>query len=206
MSYLVLHGFGRSGVCRLLLGASLTVQTNQVAALDNIIDEIDIISTTSASVAIKDQLNLAGAASKDKALVRQLITWINVHTSYTHPANEIPVVRHVSAKQLKQIAFNKKFSNSLEQKTFKILGLYNFEEKVVYLSDKIDMRTKKGKAVLLHELVHFLQYQYGHDKRVSCKIELEALAYQLEAKYLTAHYQNSLLYNTNVSQWGICIG
>ena len=68
-----------------------------------------------------------------------------------------------------------------------IFGLYNFNEGNVYLLDSIDLGTNEGKAILLHELVHFLQYQTGLDDDAKCKNELESLAYVLEAKFLESH-------------------
>jgi Domain of unknown function (DUF6647) len=204
MSHSVFHICNRSYVYRLLLGASLILQTNQVAALDNVIDEINTISTTSASVVIKGHLNLAGTASNDKALVRQLIIWINEHTSFSYRADKIPVVKHIPAKQMVEVAFKKNYSKILDQKTFNILGLYNFEDNAIYLLDNIDLQAEKGKGILLHELIHFLQYQYGHDKIVSCMNELEAMAYLMETKYLAEHDQTYSSHHTNLSQRSIC--
>ena len=200
MSHSVFRKCNSSCVYQLLLGASLILQTNLVVALDKVIDEINTISTISVSVVIEDHTELAGAASNDKALVRQLIIWINEHTSFANPTNDIPVVKYVSTKKMAEVAFKKNFSKFLEQKTLKILGLYNFEEKVVYLLDNIDLRAEKGKGVLLHELVHFLQYQNGHDKEVSCVNELEPMAYLLEIKYLAEHDQTYPLHLANVNQ------
>jgi hypothetical protein len=52
------------------------------------------------------------------------------------------------------------------------------------LLNSIDIDSEKGRAVLLHKLVHFLQYERDQEKEAQCKNELEALAYVLEAKYL----------------------
>lgn len=50
--------------------------------------------------------------------------------------------------------------------------------------DSLDLKTEEGKAILLHELVHYLQYEESLNDNVECKNELEALAYTLEAEYL----------------------
>ena len=69
----------------------------------------------------------------------------------------------------------------------KIFGLYNFKEKTIYILETIDLNTEKGKAILLHELVHYIQYQSGKDKLVNCIKELEPKAYEIEEAYLNKH-------------------
>ncbi len=174
--------------------------------MDNVIENPDSISGTSSSIGIEKHTGLTDEVSNDTTLVRQLIRWINEHSSFTHTENDIPPVRHVSNKQLLGLAFNKKFSNTREPGTRKVMGLYNFEEGVIYLSHDTDLQTRTGKGVLLHELVHFLQYRYGHDKEISCVNELESLAYLLEAEYLTDDYHTYPLHRLKASQRSVCTG
>ena len=74
-------------------------------------------------------------------------------------------------------------SKAVNPDTPKINGLYNFNEKAVYILDSLDLETTEGKGILLHELVHYLQYQHGYDENVECKNELESLAYVLNARF-----------------------
>lgn len=204
MSHSIFHKSNCSCVYLLLLGASLCLQANQVVALEKVIDEVTSISTNSAADAIEGHLYKAPAVNNDEALVRHLLIWINVHTLFAFSSNEVPSVKYFSASQMQEAAFKKNYSKTLEQKTYKILGLYNFEERAIYLLDNIDLHSETGKGVLLHELVHFLQYKYGYDKEVACINKLESLAYLLEAKYLTDNDQARLRHHSNIRQQNSC--
>ena len=85
------------------------------------------------------------------------------------------------------VAFGGSLPKAVNPDNLKIFGLYNFNEGAVYLLDSIDLNTDEGKGILLHELVHYLQYQTNMDDNVKCKNELESLAYVLEAKFLDPH-------------------
>ena len=123
----------------------------------------------------------------EQELVAGLLDWLNHHSAFTHHIGDMPKIITVSAEQMATVAFGDKLPKAVNPKNLNIYGLYNFNEKAVYILDTLDLRSDKGKSILLHELVHFLQYEYGQDKDVACKNELEALAYLLEAKYLQAH-------------------
>lgn len=125
--------------------------------------------------------------NNEQELVAGLLDWLNHHSAFTHQVKDMPKIITVSSEQMAKVAFGDELPKAVNPKSLNIYGLYNFNEKAVYILDTLDLRTDKGKSILLHELVHFLQYQYGQDKDVACKNELEALAYLLEAKYLQAH-------------------
>lgn len=112
------------------------------------------------------------------------MTWINDHSSFEFDVENIPAVKKVNAQQIAEVAFGGSLPKSIDAKSLRIFGLYNFNEKAVYLLDSIDLDSKEGKGILLHELVHYLQYQTGLNKNVRCKNELETLAYVLEARFL----------------------
>lgn len=77
-------------------------------------------------------------------------------------------------------------------------------EGTVYLLDSVDLETETGRGVLLHELVHYLQYEEQIDKQADCKNELEALAYMLEAKYLTEHDINPGFTQEHINKLSEC--
>ena len=148
-----------------------------------------------------------GAPFNDQnELIGNLLNWINSHSSYAYTLDEMPMVKRASTKEIAQVAFGKELPKALDLNTLQIFGLYNFNEKAIYLHDSIDLETEKGKAILLHELVHFLQYEYGQDKEVKCKNELESLAYLLEAKYLKDHHQHAGFNMKHVRQISQCRG
>ena len=123
----------------------------------------------------------------EEELVSGLLGWINHHSSFDYDIDNLPSVKKVSARHIAEVAFGGKLPKAIDPNSLQIFGLYNFNEKAVYLLDSIDLDTDEGKGILLHELVHYLQYQTGEDDNVQCKNELESLAYVLEAKFLESH-------------------
>lgn len=143
--------------------------------------------------------------TNEQELVAGLLDWINHHSAFTHKIDDMPKIVTVSAEKMAEIAFGDELPKAINPKTLNIFGLYNFNEKAVYILDSLDMSSEKGKSILLHELVHFLQYQYGQDKDVACKNELEALAYLLEAKYLETHQYKPGFTMNQVNRISQCI-
>lgn len=117
-------------------------------------------------------------------LAEGLLQWLKHHSSFNIDDINVPEINKVSETEIANIAFGGKVPLSVEQGQLKIFGLYNFQNKTVYLLHSVDLDTIEGKAILLHELVHYLQYETGLDKNVKQMVELEGLAYQLEARFL----------------------
>jgi hypothetical protein len=137
-------------------------------------------------------------------LVSGLLGWINDHSSFKYEFDKIPEVKKVSARQIAEVAFGGKLPKAVNPDNLQIFGLYNFNEGAVYLLDSIDLDTDEGKGILLHELVHFLQYQSGMDDNVKCKNELESLAYVLEAKFLEAHDHRHNISDAHIEKVSQC--
>lgn len=117
-------------------------------------------------------------------LAEGLLQWLRHYSSFNIDEINVPTINKVSASEIADIAFGGEVPLSVEQGQLKIFGLYNFQNKTVYLLESVDLETIEGKAILLHELVHYLQYETGLDKNVKQMVELEGLAYQLEARFL----------------------
>lgn len=125
--------------------------------------------------------------NKQDKLVKNLLDWVGSNSSFDISSDELPNVMRVSSDDMLQVAFKSQFPQAVDANKLQIYGLYNFRDKTVYILDSLDLESENGKGILLHELVHYLQYQYGDDKQVDCKNELERLAYLLEADYLHDH-------------------
>ncbi|MEM7541124.1 MAG: hypothetical protein AAF384_05995 [Pseudomonadota bacterium] len=123
----------------------------------------------------------------DTQLTGDLLRWLNDNSQFQHNIDDVPGVKRVSSLQMAKLAFGEDLPKAVDPEKMRIFGLYNFNERAVYLLDSLDLNSAQGKGVLLHELVHFLQYQYDEDENAQCMAELEGLAYLLEAQYLTAH-------------------
>ena len=188
--------FGRRGIRKdrhgklvpmMVLGASMVTQTAFAA---------DVAGDTTGPHSLNDDSPLDKTGShtinsfSDESLdilMVELLNWINDNSTFAYSVDKVPAVKRVSPVKMASIAFGGNMRKDLDLKKFKIFGLYNFEENSIYIVNWLDLESEKGKAILLHELVHFLQYQYGYDKNIQCRNELEALAYLLETQYLTSH-------------------
>ena len=144
------------------------------------------------------------AIPADDNLLPGLIGWINAHSSFAYDVNDAPGVQKVSATELAHIAFGGTMPKNVDPSSLRIYGLYNFNDRTVYLLDSVDLATEHGKAILLHELVHYLQYQEGVDKSVECRNQLESLAYLLEARYLREQNLSTGISDAHVSRVGQC--
>jgi hypothetical protein len=121
--------------------------------------------------------------------ITQLLNWIRFKMSRLEfeVGRELPNIQRLPRSKMYKLAFGDNIPRVSSKPSASIYGLYNYEDKTIYMLDSIDINTTKGKAILLHELVHYLQYQNGHDHHVECKNRLEYLAYYLEAAYLKEH-------------------
>ncbi len=117
-------------------------------------------------------------------LMGGLVSWINDHTSFKHDVDNLPELVFANPHVIAEVAFGGDLPGNVDASSLNILGLYNFNDKIIYMLDSLDLKTEEGKGILLHELVHYLQYEESIDENVECKNELETLAYLLEAKYL----------------------
>ena len=83
-------------------------------------------------------------------------------------------------------------SDNEKQKVYENLAqsldaIYAFDSNMIYLGERVDYKTGYGRAVLVHELIHFLQNQYNHQEKVSCINALEKDAYTIQEQYMRAN-------------------
>jgi hypothetical protein len=105
-------------------------------------------------------------------VVALLIEWLALNTDIK--LNNFPyveVVRH---------------SEIVEMSGTDAQGLYNWEEKKIYISNQVDLTRMQGASVVLHELVHHHQNVSGLLDTYECKNQAEVLAYQLQKQFLTS--------------------
>jgi uncharacterized protein DUF6647 len=174
----------------MILTASILSQTALADDLDfinqaNVDDEVDQVQSYP-----RVDLQATSFATSDQ-LMAGLFEWINEHTTFEHNIEHLPKLSFGSPQNIAVVAFGGELPAEVDATKLNILGLYNFNNKTIYLLDSVDLKTEVGRGVLLHELVHYLQYEEQLDKNVDCKNELEALAYTIEAQYLHEHNQDS---------------
>lgn len=177
----------RSGFMPMMvLGASLLTQNAAAASKNHDHSHNHYEQSQAVVYQIDDAKNFS---TQEQHQIADLLQWIysEVADAGISMPSTMPNVKRVSSYEMFKVAFGKDMPRAMNQKNMQIYGLYNFKNKTVYILDTIDLTTEKGKSILLHELVHYVQYENDHDKKVDCKNKLEHLAYNLEAKYLNQH-------------------
>ncbi len=79
----------------------------------------------------------------------------------------------------------RKFKGNTTGDTSDTWAVYDVETKTMYFHDEFDFSTLKAKSYVLHEYIHFLQFEYGMDKDLACPRQIEHDSYRLQIKYLT---------------------
>jgi hypothetical protein len=65
-----------------------------------------------------------------------------------------------------------------------ILALYDHRTKTIILNNEWTRKTVKNRAILLHELVHHMQWAAGKGDDYQCRGEVEREAYETQNKWL----------------------
>ncbi len=120
-----------------------------------------------------------------KEVLMTLLLWINQQTGLTFNEHQLPDVQQVPNSQLALIMFSGDIPIGYNED--RLLGLYDHDRGIIYISDGIDLDSTYGKSVVLHELVHHLQFVHKQNEKVTCRKSLERLAYELQHQYLLEH-------------------
>ncbi len=188
----------------LTLSAGLGLMSNTVAAAPK--SNTDVAHqdfSTHESVVINDDADFY-LPQTDKELAQTMLDWLQKNTTFDLQNLKAPDIATLSSRNIARMAFGGNIPKAVDPEKLKIYGLYNFHHKTVYLLDSIDLNTTSGKGILLHELVHYIQYETGMDKDAACMHELEALAYRLEARFLDEHQHRHGITQKHISKVSQC--
>ena len=130
-----------------------------------------------------------------EALLLTLLLWINQHTQFDYDANNgLPVIAAADQMTLAALIIDDKVKVDRDRHTVSFQNFANQLEAVfdhhqnrILLSSRIDWDSPYGRSVIVHELVHFIQYQQGMQDRVECLNALERDAYEVQALYMEAY-------------------
>ena len=191
------HDRRRASLPMLVLGASMAgiAQPNLVLAHGN-----------DAAHDIEIRTGQAQILENDEQIVHQLLAWIRAQDITVATLLQSPKVERSTQQEMLRLAFGEKMPASMDTSQLKVYGLYNFKNETVYLLNEINLSTIKGRAVLVHELVHYAQYREGVNNRVRCVNELETLAYTLEAKFLAQHGIEADFNHHDIDKISACAG
>jgi hypothetical protein len=119
-----------------------------------------------------------------------LLVWINQHSAFEYDlAGGVPDLKQVGADELVMVAFQGNVPShlagpGLEEIKQALTAVYNQDERAIYIKSEVDLGSDYGKSVLVHELVHFVQYETGVNARVKCGSALEYDAYHIQKAFL----------------------
>ncbi|MBL4621586.1 MAG: hypothetical protein JKY89_04230 [Immundisolibacteraceae bacterium] len=126
-------------------------------------------------------------------LLVSLLFWISSHSMLMYDGNSVPKLAFITEQHLNSMAFGNNHPSAIRAGEYQVSGLYNPKMQTIFLLQSTNIDTASGKALLVHELVHYLQYQNGQNPNGSIA-ELEPLAYGVEALFNNASQpRNSVL-------------
>jgi hypothetical protein len=133
------------------------------------------------------------------ALLLALLAWIGGQTGYAVPsAEELPSVERLDPAAMRQVVYPHASAERARQRT--VVGAYDVRQGVngtIYLSTDLDLADEASHEVLVHELVHFLQYRNGRSYRCIGRMEAEAYAVTrawLAARGLPDHHDDVAIF------------
>lgn len=122
-----------------------------------------------------------------------LLLWISQNSAFQSvPQSAIPELHVVPQTALTRLIYQDNLlarltAKELQELESDVAALYDHEHNRVYVAANIDLHSAYGNSVLVHELVHFLQFNHGKNEQAACVSALEGDAYRIQAKYMQAH-------------------
>lgn len=118
------------------------------------------------------------------AIMLAMVAWLNLHTEFDMQINLPNVVFMEPANLCNAYGI----SDPGTCKATQLLGFYN-KSQTIYLTSDFNISNPQHQSYLLHELVHYLQWQNGEGK--GCWGTLEVEAYNLQDEWRYQHHVNS---------------
>lgn len=137
-----------------------------------------------------------------KEVMFTLLLWVSQHTGLSIDTNNLPLVKQLPNDQLATIMFRGDVPAGYNQ--HRLLGVFQHHENIIYISESIDLNTIYGQSVLVHELVHHLQFANDLDHNSPCRKSLERLAYELQREFLLAHNHRSMFSQQHIQKKSQC--
>lgn len=111
-------------------------------------------------------------------LMTALMVWIAAATGLP-PATTVPDVAYENKDTLYTLLYGK----APGARSFgEVLAVYDYPTKTVRLRKGWDEKNTVHVSILLHELVHYMQFESG--RSYECRGDLEKVAYDAQRKYL----------------------
>jgi hypothetical protein len=127
---------------------------------------------------------IAASASSNQIML-EMIDFITERSDYEYQGQPLPWIEIRTQDELCRAVYTPESYAKLT--SCDVVGYYDNNLNTVFVSDDPGQyMVEEGffETVLVHELVHYLQYLNGYDKKVACMAEMEKDAYRLHAEYV----------------------
>lgn len=119
-------------------------------------------------------------------LLLALLLWIGAASNATeleYNGQPLPTVGYGTHKELVRMARGK----DADPKNYDLQAVYDHKTNKIWLRVGLDTTKERTRAVLVHELVHYLQDVNGTLEKRPCMAANELLAYDLDGEYRRSH-------------------
>jgi hypothetical protein len=120
-----------------------------------------------------------------KSIAAALLIWINANSGYDY-LGEPPKVVKTDPEALAHLLLGEVWIIP-ERAKRGLMGLYDVETRTIWLRDDFDSKNYKDRSHLVHELVHFLQYEGQRGDGLVNQADYESEAYTIQNRFLRAH-------------------
>jgi hypothetical protein len=120
-----------------------------------------------------------------------LVTWSN--GDWTCNNQTLPALYRVESEELIGVLYGDNVSKlSPDQWKYAaefLDGAYNNYKNIIYLHNRVNLETTSGMSYLVHELIHYIQYDTGKNKSAKCMHALEYDAYAIQNAFMVSYLQ-----------------
>jgi hypothetical protein len=109
-------------------------------------------------------------------IVTTLLIWIAAHSAWEVPEDR-PQISYEPAEFIRQV------TGTLDSNTLPAVAAYDHRTNIILLNEHFTPTDVRQEAILMHELVHWLQDEYPY-RTYQCRNKWEEEAYELTNLYL----------------------
>lgn len=121
----------------------------------------------------------------------QYIGWITTHSRFEYEGENLPKVRYLSVEALQRLQYGEEALREAETgntRLSEIRALYDHRTNTIMLRDDLDNASFLAGHVMVHEMVHYLQYLEGAYEGSYCAGNLEPEAYAIQKMWQDLHF------------------
>ena len=133
-------------------------------------------------------------------LISIMMVWISINTGFVVP--DAPSIGYLSPFEIKRYAYgcdenpipigNEDICDNNVEVAGTPKALYDHTKSTILVASGFTSDTILNQSILLHELIHHLQFFNKYNEEVECNGKLEQQAYTLQNKWLLEKYHTNV--------------